>query len=119
MFKRIPRRRSSLGPLLGLVKQFANALSAAGARVIVADLNRRDGERVAQACAANGQSAHFFSLDVTDERNCVGVADTVRNEYGPLDILINNRGHRPRWNNRSNRRNRPGPTVRCECPWSV
>jgi NAD(P)-dependent dehydrogenase (short-subunit alcohol dehydrogenase family) len=31
-------------------------------------------------------------LDVTDERNCVGVADTVRNEYGPLDILINNAG---------------------------
>jgi 2-keto-3-deoxy-L-fuconate dehydrogenase len=49
-------------------------------------------KRVAQACAANGQSAHFFSLDVTDERNCVGVADTVRNEYGPLDILINNAG---------------------------
>jgi 2-keto-3-deoxy-L-fuconate dehydrogenase len=34
----------------------------------------------------------FLLLDVTDERNCVGVADTVRNEYGPLDILINNAG---------------------------
>jgi 2-keto-3-deoxy-L-fuconate dehydrogenase len=45
----------------------------------------------AQACAANG-NAHFVSLDVTDERKCIGVADTVRNEYGALDILINNVG---------------------------
>jgi len=60
------------------------------ARVIVADFNRRDGARVAQACAANGQNAHFVSLDITDERNCIGVADTVRNQYGALDILINN-----------------------------
>jgi len=80
------------GAASGIGEAIANALSAAGARVIVADFNCRDGERVAQACAANGQSAHFFSLDVTDERNCVGVADTVRNEYGPLDILINNAG---------------------------
>src|SRR5437588_9904110 len=59
------------------------------ARVIVADFNRRDGARVAQACAANGQNAHFVALDITDERNFIGVADTVRNQYGALDILIN------------------------------
>jgi len=38
------------GAASGIGEAIANALSAAGARVIVADFNRRDGERVAQAC---------------------------------------------------------------------
>jgi NAD(P)-dependent dehydrogenase (short-subunit alcohol dehydrogenase family) len=92
MFKLNSKTALITGAASGIGEAIANALSAAGARVIVADLDRRDGERVAQACATNGQGAHFLSLDVTDERNCVGVADTVRKEYGPLDILINNAG---------------------------
>jgi 2-keto-3-deoxy-L-fuconate dehydrogenase len=90
MFKLNSKTALITGAASGIGEAIANALSATGARIIVADFNRRDGERVAQACAANGQSAHFFFLDVTDEPNCVGVGDTVRNEYGPLDILINN-----------------------------
>jgi 2-keto-3-deoxy-L-fuconate dehydrogenase len=92
MFKLNSKTALITGAASGIGEAIANVLSAAGARVIVADLNRSDGERVAQACAANGQSAHFISLDVTDERNCFGLADTVRNEYGALDILINNAG---------------------------
>jgi NAD(P)-dependent dehydrogenase (short-subunit alcohol dehydrogenase family) len=80
------------GAASGIGEAIANVLSAAGARVIVADVNRSEGERVARACAANGQNTHFVSLDVTAERNCIEVADTVRNEYGALDILINNAG---------------------------
>jgi NAD(P)-dependent dehydrogenase (short-subunit alcohol dehydrogenase family) len=80
------------GAASGIGEAIANVLSAAGARAIVADLNRRDGERVARTCLANGQNARFVSLDVTDERNCIEIADMIRNEYGALDILINNAG---------------------------
>jgi len=92
MFKLNSKTALITGATSGIGEAIANVLSAAGARVIVADFNRRDGERVAQACAANDQNARFVSLDVTDERNCIRVADTVRNQYGALDILINNAG---------------------------
>ena len=105
MFKLNSKTALITGAASGIGEAIANTLSAAGARVIVADFNRRDGERVAQACATNGQGAHFLSLDVTDERHCVGVADTVRKEYGAARYFDQQRGHRPRWNNRSNRRN--------------
>ena len=82
MFKLNSKTALITGAASGIGEAIANALSAAGARVIVADLNRSDGERVAQAGAANGQNAHFVSLDVTDEHNCIGVANEVQSEYG-------------------------------------
>jgi NAD(P)-dependent dehydrogenase (short-subunit alcohol dehydrogenase family) len=61
MFKLNSKTALITGAASGIAEAIANALSAAGARAIVADFNSRDRERVAQACAANGQSAHFFS----------------------------------------------------------
>jgi NAD(P)-dependent dehydrogenase (short-subunit alcohol dehydrogenase family) len=61
MFKVNSKTALITGAASGIGEAIANALSAAGARVIVADFSCRDGERVAQACAANGQNAHFFS----------------------------------------------------------
>jgi NAD(P)-dependent dehydrogenase (short-subunit alcohol dehydrogenase family) len=56
MFKLNSKTALITGAASGIGEAIANALSAAGARVIVADFNRRDGERVAQACAANEHS---------------------------------------------------------------
>jgi len=80
------------GAASGIGEAIANVLSAAGARVIVADLNPSDGERVARACAAHGQHARFIALDVANEPNCIEVANELQSEYGSLDILINNAG---------------------------
>jgi 2-keto-3-deoxy-L-fuconate dehydrogenase len=92
MFKLDSKTALITGAASGIGEAIANVLSAAGATVIVTDLNRTDGERVARACAAKGQKADFISLDVTDERNCSMVAETVLRDCGPLDILINNAG---------------------------
>jgi NAD(P)-dependent dehydrogenase (short-subunit alcohol dehydrogenase family) len=80
------------GVASGIGEAIAYVLSSAGARVIVADVNCPDGERVAQRCVMTHQSAHFIPLDVTDEGSCIAVADAVQSQYGSLDILINNAG---------------------------
>lgn len=92
MFRLDSKTALITGAASGIGEATANALSAAGARVIVADIDRVNGERVAQACSAIGPSARFIALDVTDERNCTLVAEAVRGEFGSLDVLINNAG---------------------------
>jgi 3(or 17)beta-hydroxysteroid dehydrogenase len=77
------------GGASGMGAADARLLAAEGARVVVADLNEKDGEAVATGI---GDSARFMRLDVTDEANWAQVvADTVA-AYGRLDILVNNAG---------------------------
>ena len=92
MFRLDSKTAFVTGAASGIGEAIAHALSAAGARVIVADLDRVNGERVVQACLGDGGRAHFIPLDVADEAGCTRVAETVRLEYGPPDILINNAG---------------------------
>lgn len=80
------------GAASGIGEAIAQVLSAAGARVVVTDIDDARGERVAEACGAASQLARFIALDVTDERNCACVAERMRREYGALDILVNNAG---------------------------
>jgi len=78
------------GAAQGIGAQYARALAAEGAAVMLGD--RLDAVPVAQAIVAAGGKASSVSLDVTDAvsvRNMV--AETVR-QFGSLDILVNNAG---------------------------
>ncbi len=82
--------RSALvtGGARGLGQGMAQALTAAGARVMIADVLKDVGEQTAAAIPGAG----FVALDVTDDAAWeAAVAHTVA-ELGGLDILVNNAG---------------------------
>lgn len=67
----------------------AQCLAACGARVIVA--GRREAE-LAKAVAAIGPAAAAQVLDVADLKSIPGVAQALRAQHGPVNILVNNAG---------------------------
>ncbi len=72
----------------GIAKTFAHE----GAAVIVNDLNRDAGERVAGEIAAAGGRAAFVYGDVSREDDHVTLLDEAVTRFGHLDIVVNNAG---------------------------
>ncbi|HET7801661.1 MAG TPA: SDR family oxidoreductase [Humibacillus xanthopallidus] len=76
------------GAAQGLGEGMAAALAAAGARVMVADVQ----ESGAQAASALGDGHGFVRHDVTDEDSWVNAVTETVERLGGLDILVNNAG---------------------------
>ncbi|QBC31008.1 MULTISPECIES: SDR family oxidoreductase [Pandoraea] len=72
----------------GIAKTFAHE----GAAVIVNDLNREAGERVAEDIAKAGGRAAFVCGDVSREDDHVTLLDEAVTRFGHLDIVVNNAG---------------------------
>ncbi|VVE50663.1 SDR family oxidoreductase [Pandoraea terrigena] len=72
----------------GIAKTFARE----GAAVIVNDLNREAGERVAGDIAKAGGRAAFVYGDVSREDDHVTLLDEAVTRFGDLDIVVNNAG---------------------------
>ena len=77
------------GAASGLGEATARLMAAEGATVLVADINREAGERVA---AGIGGSAEFTLLDVTREDAWQACIAAIVERHGGLDILVNNAG---------------------------
>ncbi len=69
-----------------------DALSEAGARVVIADANAAVAEASRDALRAEGRDVEMTVLDVTDSARVDAVADEVMKRYGKIDILVNNAG---------------------------
>jgi 3(or 17)beta-hydroxysteroid dehydrogenase len=80
------------GGASGLGKADAEALAAEGAEVVITDVNQEDGEMVAEAIRSSGGKATFLPHDVTSEADWARVMDTVEEQFGGLDVLVNNAG---------------------------
>jgi NAD(P)-dependent dehydrogenase (short-subunit alcohol dehydrogenase family) len=76
----------------GIGEAIAHTLSQAGARVVVADRDEPNGQRVTDAIKAADGDAAFVRLDVADEAECARVAHDVSAAHGTVDILVNNAG---------------------------
>ncbi|MCW2717375.1 MAG: 3alpha(or 20beta)-hydroxysteroid dehydrogenase [Pseudonocardiales bacterium] len=82
------RRALVTGGARGLGAGMAQALTAAGARVMIADVLKDVGEQT----AAGLEGAGFVQLDITSDAEWeAAVAHTV-SEFGGLDIVVNNAG---------------------------
>ncbi|WP_372747866.1 glucose 1-dehydrogenase [Litorivivens sp.] len=77
------------GAASGMGKADAIRLAAEGAKVVLTDLNERDGQAVAQEI---GDSALFIKHNVTSEEDWKRVVDTAVSHFGGLDVLVNNAG---------------------------
>ena len=67
----------------GMVQRFC----AEGARVVLADVDTKNGRRVSAQCGAL-----FQEHDVSSETSWQSLEDTIRQDYGQLDALLNNAG---------------------------
>lgn len=79
----------------GLGEAIAHALAAAGAMVAVNDLNPDRAERVAAAIRAAGGEAIGVMADVSNKFQCVSLVEAAREQWGRLDVLVNNAGIEP------------------------
>lgn len=70
----------------GIGEDYARALAAEGARVVVADINEEQGQRVAKEL----DSALFVRVDVGDPASADALAAATVAEFGRIDYLINN-----------------------------
>jgi NAD(P)-dependent dehydrogenase (short-subunit alcohol dehydrogenase family) len=78
------------GQAIGLA--IVDALSEAGARVVIADHNPKVAEEGRDAMKAKGREVEMAIMDVTDSARVNQVADDVVARYGRIDILVNNAG---------------------------
>ena len=83
------RRALVTGGAQGLGEGMARALAAAGASVVVADLQDDLGPKVAEAL---GDRSGFVHLDVTDDDNWAAAVEQAIGILGGLDIVVNNAG---------------------------
>lgn len=70
----------------------ARGLAAAGAEVIVTDIDRDSAHRIAESIVEEGGKARGFALDVTDDEGCRKLAQDLSLLVGPIRILVNNAG---------------------------
>ncbi|MGE5694266.1 MAG: SDR family NAD(P)-dependent oxidoreductase [Candidatus Sericytochromatia bacterium] len=62
---------------------------AEGARVVIADLDEKQGTELAENCGAN---ARFEHADVSDAEQVRALVDTAVEKFGRLDVMVNNAG---------------------------
>lgn len=74
----------------GIGEGYAVGLAALGAKVVVADINDVQGERVVAAIRNDGGDAIYIKVDVSSESSAALLADQVKVNYGRLDYLVNN-----------------------------
>ena len=75
-----------------LCAELARALSRAGARIAILDLNLEAAETVAASLRAEGGAALAFAANVLDRPSLEAAAGAVLEQLGPCDILINGAG---------------------------
>ena len=76
----------------GLGSATAHVLSAAGARVIVADISEEGAKQVAADIGAAGGRAQPAVVDLADAGSIADLLQGTAYEHGALDVLINNAG---------------------------
>lgn len=73
----------------GIGLQIAKDLVARGLTVLVGSRSLQNGQAAANSI---GAGAHALQLDVTDSASIAAAAERIRNEFGRLDVLVNNAG---------------------------
>lgn len=74
----------------GIGRAYALALAAQGAAVTVAEIAEENGRKVVEEITGSGGTGLFSPTDVTDAASAAAMADATLQEFGKIDVLINN-----------------------------
>ena len=76
----------------GLGEAITTRMSEEGAAVAVLDRDEDGGQRVAGKLTDTGSKAAFFACDVTREEDVSAAISSVAEQFGRVDVLVNNAG---------------------------
>ena len=76
----------------GIGRETSRVLAAAGAHVLVTDIDGNAARAAAAAIRAEGGTVSDYRLDVTKPEQVLDVCDQADREHGPVQILVNNAG---------------------------
>lgn len=76
----------------GIGAEVVDALSQAGAAVVVTDIQEDAGRALVKKILERGSKAEFFKLDVCNESQWEAASNFVIEKFGRYDILVNNAG---------------------------
>jgi NAD(P)-dependent dehydrogenase (short-subunit alcohol dehydrogenase family) len=79
----------------GIGRAIARGFAREGAAVVIAELNREQGQAVEQEIRDLDQEALAIQTDVSDEGSVQRMIDSAMQRFGRLDILVNNAGIYP------------------------
>jgi NAD(P)-dependent dehydrogenase (short-subunit alcohol dehydrogenase family) len=77
---------------IGLGRAFSLALGCAGARVAVADRDTKGAAATVEQLRALGGEGAAVEVNVADEASTAGMAKSVADRWGRIDVLVNNAG---------------------------
>src|SRR5262245_51715128 len=76
----------------GIGLEICRQVATRSAEVVLTARRREAGEEAVKILAANGLSAHFHPLDVTNPASAKALRDYLKDTFGRLDALVNNAG---------------------------
>src|SRR5437016_2348631 len=76
----------------GIGRALALQLAHEGARLAISDIDLDGLAQTAALARAQGAEVHDQRLDVADREQVVGYAQTVRDHFGAVDLVVNNAG---------------------------
>jgi NAD(P)-dependent dehydrogenase (short-subunit alcohol dehydrogenase family) len=76
----------------GIGFEIVRQLATHNHEVILTARNKEKGQQALDKILAEGARAHFTVLDVTDKQQIIDAFEYVRDNFGHLDVLINNAG---------------------------
>lgn len=74
----------------GIGRATCELFAEEGARVVVADVDRTEGEAVAAHINKSGGQAHFVLTDISREEDAARLAAETMSRFGGVDLLVNN-----------------------------
>ena len=80
------------GGARGIGRETVETLAVAGARVVLADLDKDEAEKAADEMRALGHRATAVVADVANEASVASMVEATLEREGRLDILVNNAG---------------------------
>ena len=86
------------GGAAGIGLAICRRLAEAGAVVVIADVMDETAQNAVLELEQTGTKAAFFHCDVSDEESVCHLVDRTINEFGRIDVLVNNAGiypHKP------------------------
>lgn len=83
------------GAAMGMGKASAELFADYGAKVVIADFNEEEGNKVAEAIKAKGQEALFVKVDVSNEEMVKNMVEKTVEKFGRLDGAVNNAAIKP------------------------
>jgi 3-oxoacyl-[acyl-carrier protein] reductase len=74
----------------GIGEGYAKGLAGQGAKVVVAEIQKENGERVAEEIRAAGGESLFVEVDVGSLESTKAMAELTADAFGGVDFLVNN-----------------------------